>query len=102
MAAVTTESQPSGAHARTYELICSHWQEVWPEFRRIITELTESYGRETPDWSRVSSVYIGIPDEPISEDARWSLGVVFFGNDTLWLLPYRGWLACPREAQAIY
>ena len=102
MAVVTTESQPTGAHAQTFQLICSHWQEIWPSFRQIITELMESYKREAPDWSRVSSVYISVPDEPIVEDAEWSVGVVFFGSDTLWSLPYRGLSACPQQAQAIY
>jgi hypothetical protein len=102
MAVVTTESQPTGAHARTFELICSRWREIWPEFRRIITELMQSYGRETPEWSTVRSVYVCVPDEPIAEDAEWSVGVVFSRDETLWSLPYRGWSACPQQAQAIY
>jgi hypothetical protein len=101
MAVVTTESPPTGAHARTFELICSRWGEIWPEFRRIISELMQSYGRETPEWSTVRSVYVCVPDEPIVEDAEWSVGVVFSRDETLWSLPYRGWSACPQQAQAI-
>lgn len=99
---VSTESQPTGAHSRTFELIRSRWPEIWPGFRRAITELMVSYGRETPEWSGVSKIYIGIPDEPIAEDAKWSVGVVFPDSETLWSLPYRGWTACPQQAQAVY
>jgi hypothetical protein len=99
---VTTESQPTGAHASTFDLICSRWSEIWPEFRQIITKLMESYGRGIPDWSAVGSIHICVPDEPIEEDADWSVGVTFSGDETLWSLPYRGWLACREQAQAIY
>jgi hypothetical protein len=102
VAVVTTDSKPSGAHARTFELIRSRWSEIWPEFRGIITGLMESYGRETPQWSAVQTVYVCVPDEPIVEDADWSVGVVFSGSETFWSLPYRGWSACPQQAQAIY
>lgn len=101
-AVVTTESPPTEAHARTFELICLRWPELWPEFRRIITELMLSYRRQKPEWKAVSSLYICVPDEPLAEDAEWSVDVAFSGSETLWSLPYRGWCACPQQAQAIY
>ena len=102
MAVVTPESQPTDAHAHTFELICSRWREIWPEFRRIITELMQSHGSETPGWNTVRSVYIHVPEVAIAEDGEWSIGVVFSRDETLWSLPYCGWFACPQQAQAIY
>lgn len=102
IAVVTTESQPAEAHKRMLELVCARWGEIWPEFKRSITQLMVSYGRQSPDWSSVRSVYFELPDEPIAEGAEWSIGAVFSSDDTLWSLPYCGWAACPQQAQAIY
>lgn len=102
MAIVTTDGPPSDAHARTYELICSHWVEIWGEVRRVLSELMESYHHERPDWKLVNCVYIHVPIEPMAEAAEWSIGIVFSSDSTLWSLPFEGWSACPREAQAIY
>jgi hypothetical protein len=101
-AVVTTDGQPSGIHAKNFEAIVSRWHEVWPEFRRIITELIASYGRERPIWSSVSCVYIDSPAEPIIEDAEWSIGVVFSADSTVRSLPYQGWAARSEQAQAIH
>ena len=99
---MTCEGPPTGIHAKNFETIVTRWHELWPEFRSIITELMVSYGREKPDWSRVNSVYIDDPCERVIEGAEWSMGVVFSDDTTLWSLPYDGWSACPRKAQAIY
>jgi hypothetical protein len=102
LAVVTTEGHPCGIHAKNFETIIARWAELWPEFRRIITELMLSYGRESPQWSCVNCIYIDSPAEPIVEDAEWSIGVTFSGDNTLWSLPYGGWAACSNEAQAIH
>jgi len=102
MAVVTTDGQPCGIHAKNFEMIVARWHQLWPEFRRVISELMVSYGREVPQWTRVNCIYIDSPAEPIVEDAEWSIGVEFSGDSTLWSLPYQGWSACPKRAQAIY
>jgi hypothetical protein len=102
MAAVTTDRQPCGIHEKNFQTIVARWHELWPEFRRIISELMVSYGRARPEWARVNCVYIHTPSEPVVEGGEWSIGVVFRGDDTLWTLPYEGWSACPGQAQAIY
>jgi hypothetical protein len=102
MAVVTCDGQPDGIHAKNFETIVSRWQDLWPEFRRVIADLMVSYGREVPQWSHVNCVYIDPPAEPIIEGAEWSIGVVFSGDSTLWTLPYEAWSACPKQAQAIY
>lgn len=102
MAVVTCDGQPDGIRAKNFETIASRWQDLWPEFRRVITDVMLSYGREAPQWSQVNCVYIETPAEPIIEGAEWSIGVVFSGDSTLWTLPYEAWSACPKQAQAIY
>lgn len=102
MAVVTTDGQPGGIHAKNFEMIGARWHDLWLEFRHVITDLMVSYGHESPQWTHVNCVYIESPDEPIVEGAEWSIGVVFSVDPTLWSLPYQGWSACPKQAQAIY
>jgi hypothetical protein len=102
MAVVTTDGQPGGSHARNFETIMSRWHELGPEFRRIITTLMMSYGQQAPQWNRVNCVYLSSPAEQIIEQAEWSIGVVFSEDSTLCSLPYQGWSACSKQAQAIH
>jgi hypothetical protein len=101
-AVVTVDGRPYGIHVKNFETIMARWQELWPEFRRVVSELMASYRRPVPQWTDVSCIYINSPSEPIIEGAGWSIGVVFSGDSTLWSLPYQGWTACPKQAQAIY
>ena len=102
VAVVSTEGQPSAAHLQNFEAIMSRWQVIWPECRQIITDMIRSYGRAAPDWRNVKSVHIDLSKNPIHEDAEWSVGIVFSGGDTLWALPYEGWVAFPSGAQAFW
>lgn len=99
---VSTPTQPTRAHQKSFQLIMERWQTIWPEFKRVITDLMVSYKQATPDWSDVRTLYLHIPDEPLAEDAEWSLDVVFSSSDTLWTLPYSGWTAVPGRAQAMW
>jgi len=99
---VSTPSQPCGIHEQNFRTIVTRWETIWPEFRRVITDLMASYRQEPPDWSAIQAVYLELSDEPIAEDAEWSVGVVFSAHDTLWSLPYRGFTACPERAQAVW
>lgn len=99
---VITSSQPTGFHQKSFQLIVDRWQIIWPEFKRVITDLMESYKQAAPDWSNVRALYLHIPDEPLAEDAEWGLDVVFSSSDTLWSLPYSGWTAVLGQAQAMW
>lgn len=99
---VTTSNLPSGIHHKNFQLIVERWEKIWPEFRTVITELMESYKHDSPDWSCMRTLYVELSDEPIAEDAEWSVGVVFSAADTLWTLPYRGWSAVRGQAQAMW
>jgi hypothetical protein len=99
---ITTTSPPTGIHQESFQLIADRWQIIWPEFRRLIAELIESYEQDAPDWKRVRTLYVHIPDETLGEDAEWGIDVVFFSSDTLWSLPYSGWTAVPGRAQAMW
>ena len=83
-------------------MIIERWETIWPEFRTVITELMESYKQDSPDWNNMRALYMELSDEPVIEDAAWSLGVVFSSAETLWTLPYRGWSAVRGQAQAIW
>lgn len=102
MAVISTEGQPGDRHRANLDAIIEQWPVIWPEVRDVLTELMVSYGREKPDWKDVSCLYLGIPAVPISTGEEWSIGIVFSVNETLWSLPFRGWAACPNQAQAIY
>jgi hypothetical protein len=54
------------------------------------------------DWSNVRTLYLELSDEPLAEDAEWSIGVVFSAAETMWVLPYRGLVPVPEEATAIW
>src|ERR1044071_9957489 len=74
---VKTPSPPHGIHQRNFQLIIERWETIWPEFRTVITELMESYKQDSPDWNNMRALYMELSDEPVIEDAAWSLGVVF-------------------------
>ena len=102
LTSVSTPSQPSGGHQKTFHLITNRWHTIWPEFRNAVTDLMESYKQERPDWSDIRILYLELPDEPLAEDAEWSIGVVFSRADTMWTLPYHGWTAAPDRARAFW
>jgi hypothetical protein len=62
----------------------------------------ERYRQGKPDWANVRVLHLTIPDEPLVEHVEWSVGVVFTSAETMWVLPYRGWVELPEEAQAIW
>ena len=47
-------------------------------------------------------LYAELSDESLVEDAEWSVSVVFFDTESMWVLPYRGLVAVPDQAQAIW
>jgi hypothetical protein len=98
---VCTPSQPSGTH-ENFDAVASRWQSIWPDFRSSITALMERYKQEPADWSGIRTLYLEFSDEPLAEDAEWSIGVVFSAAETMWVLPYRGLAPVPEEAQAIW
>jgi hypothetical protein len=99
---VSTTSQPNGTHQKSFQAIASRWSQVWPAFRASIAELMKTCGKDQPDWSSVQTIYLELADEPLAEDAEWSIGVVFSDSATMWVLPYRGWVALREQAQAIW
>ena len=99
---VCTTSQPNGTHQKSFQSIAHRSRTIWPEFRRSITELMERYKQDPPDWSSVRILYVELSDEPLVEDAEWSIGVVFSNTETMWVLPYHGLVAVPDQAQAIW
>jgi hypothetical protein len=99
---IGTSSQPNGIHQQNFQNISKRWFTIWPEFRQCITELMANYKQPEPNWSDVRVVHLELPDEPLAEDAQWSIGVVFSATETMWVLPYRGLAALPDEALAIW
>ena len=99
---VCIPSHPNGIHEKSFQTVASRWLSIWPDFRRSITTLMERYKQGPPDWSSIRTVYLELSDEPLAEDAEWSIGVVFSAAETMWVLPYRGLAAVPEEAQAIW
>jgi hypothetical protein len=80
---VCREASLQGFHQKSFQLIIERWPIIWPEFKRVITDLMESYNQDAPDWSSVRTLYLHIPDEPLAEDAEWGIDVVFSSSDTL-------------------
>jgi hypothetical protein len=99
---VCTPSQPNGIHQKSFRSIADRWSTIWPEFQHSITDLMERYKQGPADWGTVRTLYLELSDEPLAEDAEWSLGVVFAAADTMWVLPYRGLVALRDEAQLIW
>jgi hypothetical protein len=99
---VGTSSQPGGIHQKNFQLISERWPNIWPTFQSNIAELMERYKQSKPDWANIRVIHVTLPDEPLVEDAEWSVGVVFSSAETMWVLPYRGWVELPAEAQAIW
>ena len=99
---ITTTSQPNGIHQKSFRAIAGRWSKLWPEFRVSIEQLMRNYRQEQPHWSNVRTIYLELADEPLAEDAEWSIGVAFSDTATMWVLPYRGWTPLPDQAQAIW
>ena len=99
---VCTPSQPNGIHQKSFQSIAHSWRTIWPDFQRTISDLMERYKQDPPDWNSVRMLHLELSDEPLVEDAEWSVGVVFSTTETMWVLPYRGLVAVPDEAQAIW
>jgi hypothetical protein len=102
LALVSTASRPNGIHEKSFRSIADRWSTIWPDFRRNITDLMRDYNQEPADWGSVRTLCLELPDEPLVEDAEWSIGVVFSEAGTMWVLPYRGLLSLPDKAQAIW
>jgi hypothetical protein len=97
---ICTPTQPNGIHENSFQTVAGRWQTIWPEFRRSITDLVERYKQGPVDWGSIRTLHLELSNEPLAEDAEWSIGVVFSAAETMWVLPYHGLV--PGEAQAIW